>query len=64
MIVGRRYVQLAAIWHWYLPLHIIYNIKRKICPFPLLYSVVTSGIDKLDAMVDDTSVSQHYALFQ
>ena len=29
MIVGRWYVQLAAIWHWYLPLCInLYNIFK------------------------------------
>ena len=24
MIVGRWYVQLAAVWHWYLPFCVIY----------------------------------------
>ena len=39
MIVGRRYVQLAAIWHWYLPLCIyITFFKFVLCLFiPFFY---------------------------
>ena len=56
MIVGRWYVQLAAIWHWYLPLCIyITFVLYCICPF--LFSFFSPGIDKLDGMVDDTSMS-------
>ena len=32
MMVGRCYVQLAAIWHWHLPL-CIYNVFYCVCPF-------------------------------
>ena len=55
MIVGRWYVQLAAIWHWYLPLCIyITFVLYCICPF--LFFNFSPGIDKLDGMVDDTSM--------
>ena len=61
MIVGRWYVQLAAIWHWYLPLciYITFLILYDVCPFLFIFfrGFNLSGIDKLDGMVDDTSMS-------
>ena len=59
MIVGRWYAQLAAIWHWYLPLCIyitflkfyivsVHSFKKK---------NLQPGINKFDRMVDDTSMS-------
>ena len=44
---GRWYVQLAAIWHWYLPLCIKKNSSYFVCPFLFLYFSLP-GIDKLD----------------
>ena len=58
--VGRWYVQLAAIWHWYLPLCIYITLKKNdivsVHSF-FVYFFNLSGIDKLDGKVDDTSVS-------
>ena len=56
MIVGRKYVQLAAIWHWYLPVRIyvlnkLYN-HFCCCFCPLLPP--SSDINQLDGMVDGT----------
>ena len=60
MIVGRWYVQLASIWHWYLPLCIYITFSNFILclsiPFFLII-VLYPGTDKLDGMVDDTSMS-------
>ena len=56
MIVGQWCVQLAAIWHWYLPL-CIYIIFFNFVLRLSIPSVYFSGIDKLDGMVDDTSMS-------
>ena len=55
---GRWYVQLAAIWHWYLPLCIYITFCNFILclSIPFLY-FSKPGIDKLDGMVDDTSMS-------
>ena len=36
MIVGRWYEQLAARWHWYLPLYIYVTFKKKILSIPFL----------------------------
>ena len=49
-------VQLAAIWHWYLPL-CIYIIFFNFVLRLSIPSVYFSGIDKLDGMVDDTNMS-------
>ena len=63
MMVGRWYVQLAALWHWYLPLCIYITFFNFILylsiPFFFLFSSFKKkpDIDKLDGMVDDTSVS-------
>ena len=54
MIVGRWYVQLAAVWHWYLTLCIYIQKIILFLAIPFLYF---SGINKLDGMVDDTSMS-------
>ena len=62
MIVGRWYVQLAAIWHWYFSLRIyIYliflNIYRLSIPFfSFFFSSSLTGINKLNGIVDDTSM--------
>ena len=58
MIVGRWYVQLAAIWNWYLPLCIYITFVYFIfcLSIPFLY-LLKPGIDKLDGMIDDTSMS-------
>ena len=66
MIVGRWYVQLAAIWHWYLPLCVYTMFKKKkmycLCLFLLLfifssvYIVRESDIDKPDRMVGNTTL--------
>ena len=66
MIVGMWYVQLAAVWHWYLPLciyipppppffYFYYFIIVSVHSF--LYIFLFSGICKSDLMVDDTSIS-------
>ena len=57
---SRWYLQLAAIWHWYLPLCIyiilmFFKIVSCFCPF-LVYIFIQSGISKLDRVVDDTSM--------
>ena len=58
MTVGRWYVQLAAVWHWYLPLCIYITFFSFILclSIPLFYDL-EPGIDKSDGMVDDTSMS-------
>ena len=63
MIVGRWYVQLAAKWHWYLPLYVnIYNFVLFLF-IPFLYSCniyflyTLSGIDKSDGMHSDIGIS-------
>ena len=55
---GRWCVQLAAIWHWYLPLCIYITFLNFILclSIPFLYFSLT-GIDKVDGMVDNTSMS-------
>ena len=60
MIVGRWYVQLAAIWHWYLPLCIFIYIYCVDFFFIFFCNLV---IDKLDRIVDDTNMSYSYVLF-
>ena len=53
---SRWYVQLDAIWHWYMPLCML--LLLLICyvrSFFLYFSL--SSIDKLDGTVDDTSMS-------
>ena len=59
MIVGWWYVQLVAIWHWYLPLcfYIKKNYIASVHSF--FYNKKTTGIDQLDGMVDDTSMLGH-----
>ena len=65
MIVGRWYVQLAAIWHWYLPLciYIIFILfyiasVNLFCVFSCCFLFfLEPGIDKLDGMADDTSMT-------
>ena len=58
MIVGRWYVQLAALWHWYLLWCIYITVLNFILclSIPFLY-FLKSGIDELDRMVGDTSNS-------
>ena len=56
MIVSRWYVQLAAKWHWYLPLR-IYITFFKFCIASVRSFFIYFLFDKLDGMVDDTSVS-------
>ena len=53
MIVGRWYVLLAAVWHWYLPLCIYLTFFNFVfyLSIPFLYFSLTS-IDKLDGMVE------------
>ena len=59
MIVGRWYVQLSAIWHWYLPLSIYITFLNFVLysSISFLYFFLKPGIDKLDGMVDDISMS-------
>ena len=72
MIVGRWYVQLAAVWHFYLPLCIYIFLFYIVSVhsffffsfffffffyFFFLLLLLYPGIDKLDGIVDDTSMS-------
>ena len=56
----RWYVQLAVIWHWYLPLCIYITFLQfyivSVHSFLKIF-FLKPGIDKLDGMVDDTSMS-------
>ena len=56
MIGGRRPMQLAALWHWYLPLCIYLTFSNFYCFCPFLFPPVIC-IDKLDGLVDDTMVA-------
>ena len=56
MIVGRWYVQLAAIWHWYLPSCSYITFFIFLFLSFLVDIFLYSGIDKLDGMVDGTSM--------
>ena len=68
-LVEQLDAQLAAIWHWYLPLCICVHFlklkkRRSFCPFRFFVLFVLyilflflSGIDKLDGMVDGTSMT-------
>ena len=56
MIVGRWYVQLAAIWHWYLPLCIyITFFYFSIVSVHSFFIFLYPGTDQLARMVDDTA---------
>ena len=59
MIVGRWDVQLAAVWHWYLPLciYITFILFYIVSVHSFFIYFLEPGIDKLDGMVDDTSMS-------
>ena len=59
MIVGRWYVPLSAIWHWYLLLSIYITFFNLVLysSIPFLNTFLSPTIDKLDGMVDDISMS-------
>ena len=67
---GRWYVQLAAIWLWYLPLCIylmclffIFLFGCSFCPFLSLKRFFFNLVfNRLDGIVDDTSMSSSQAL--
>ena len=63
MIVNWWYVQLAAVWHWYLPLcvYVMFFVVVVVFCFvsvsSFLFYFIYSGIKKLDGTVYGTSMS-------
>ena len=57
MIVGWWYVQLAAIWHWYLPLCIYITFILFYIASVNSFFIIFFNLVLIDGMVDDTSMS-------